>query len=187
MTTRFFLLIAGLGATVAAQNPAPAPQRTILENRVTQGKSNEEQPATAPVRSIDSVLDSTVDLNAIRDQYVRRLAGDGCRPDVAVRVAELRARLQQTGPLATKAQGSAATPQTSSDLEGSLLILAAGWYQPRNEKATPRASRDTERSQLLEFVLSPKDPQSQAASGQEAGQLKAELDQLLATCRGGGR
>ncbi len=186
MTPRFICLAAALGAIAAAQNPAP--QRTILENRVTQGKSKPEQPAPAPGQTIDSVLDSTVDLNSIRDEYVRRVAGDGCRPDVAIRVAELRARLQENSPRASQASGPAASSQTSSDLEGSLLILAAGWFQPRTEQAPPRASHEADCAQLLDFVLSPRDPEGiQARSGQDAGSVKAELDQLLATCRAGGR
>ena len=185
MTARIVCLGATLAAFAAAQN-APAPQRTIMENRVTQGKAKPEQPAQASPGSIDSVLDFTQDLNSIRDAYVRRLAGDGCRPDVAVRVAELRARLEEHGGPQARSQNQAAGLQTGAELEGSLLILAAGWYQPHSEKMPPRANREGERTQLLDFVLSPAEPQGQAA-GPQAGDVKAELDRLLATCRGGGR
>lgn len=170
---------------LAAFAQTPAPQRTILENRVTQGKDKPaEQPA--PARSLDSLLNSTEDLNSIRDGYLRRVAGDGCRPDVAIRVAELRSRLGENGRPNGQAPIAAASSQTSADLESSLLLLAAGWYQSRPDHAPPRANREADRNQLLDFVLSPKDPEAGAAqSAADAAQVKAELDRLLATCRAG--
>lgn len=176
---------------VAAFAQEPAPQRTILENRVTQGraKDNTSDRTAAPERAIDSVLNSTEDLNSIRDAYVRRLAGDGCRPEVAIRVAELRANLEETDTHRGRSQTTAAAAQqTSAELTDSLLILASGWYQPRPESEPPRVNPDRDRAQLLDQVLSARDSQSAAPStGADPAQAKAELDRLLATCRGAGR
>jgi hypothetical protein len=188
--TSFCTVLVAAGLTAFAQ--APAPQRTIMENRVTHGKSTEsktqaDQPAPASGQTIDSLLNSTEDLNAIRDGYVRRLAGDGCRPDVAIRVAELRSRLDETASRRGQAQNTAAVDASSAELEGSLLILAAGWFQTGAATAPARANREPERAQLLDFVLSPKEPETRAAaSGANAAQLKDELDRLLATCRNAG-
>ena len=181
-----------LSVAAFAQNPAqnPAPQRTILDNRVTQGKSNDHAPerANAPDRTIDSLLTSTEDLNSIRDAYLRRLGGDGCRPDVAIRVAELRARLDQTGTNRDRSQTTAAAiQQTNAEMADSLLVLASGWYQPRAEGTAPKANPERERSQLLDQVLAFKDTQASTASPtMDAAQSKAELERLLATCRGAG-
>lgn len=176
-----------VGVSAFAQDAAP--QRTILENRVTQGRSKESAPdrANAPDRTIDSVLSSTEDLNSIRDAYLRRLGGDGCRPDVAVRVAELRARLDQTGTNRDRPQMTAAViQQTSAEMADSLLVLASGWYQARGESATQRANPERERAQLLDQVLAFKDTQAPAAAPTlDAAQSKAELERLLATCPGG--
>jgi hypothetical protein len=166
---------------------SPAPQRTILENRVTQGKAKDSnlQPAGAPERTIDSLLNSTEDLNSIRDAYLRRLGGDGCRPDVAIRVAELRARLDDNDLHRGRPQNTAAAiQQTNAELTDSLLILASGWYQPRAENTASRANPERDRAQLLDFVLSAKDSVPAASPGAAAAQSKAELERLLATCRG---
>lgn len=176
--------------------PTASPQRTILDNRVIRNapgdrnKATEPQPEAASGRTIDSILESTEDLNSIRDGYLRRLAGDGCPPDVAMRVADLRARLHGDGSRssATPAAGTgAAQPrQSGADLEGSLLILAAKWYDapPAASVAPALAARDADRARLLELVLSPKEPQA-ATGGADAIQMKAELDRLLVGCRAG--
>ncbi len=174
---------------VSACAQSPTPQRTILENRLTQGKTKDSTPerSATPGRAIDSLLDSTEDLNSIRDAYVRRLAGDGCRPDVAVRVAELRARLNENGAGRDRGQTTAAAIETRAEMADSLLILASGWYQQRADSAPARPNPERERAQLLDLVLSPKDSQAAGAvPAADAAQSKAELDRLLATCRGAG-
>lgn len=181
-----WLLLAAIFATLCSFAQSAPPQRTIMENRVTTGKANDkaQQPAPASDRAIDSLLNSTEDLNSIRDGYVRRLAGDGCRPDIAIRVAELRSRLDENG---SGRAASAGPQQTNFEMEGSLIILAAGWYEQRAETAPKRANRDAERTQLLDMVLSPGNPSAEtAAPGADRAQWKAELDRLLATCHGTG-
>jgi len=192
------VLVAAISVfAAAAQTPPPAsPQRTILDQRVIRNapgdrnKAPEPQAEAASGRTIDSILQSTEDLNTIRDGYLRRLAGDGCPPDVAMRVADLRARLHDDGSRSSAAPmagaGAAQPRQTGADLEGSLLILAAKWYEPppAASAAPALAARDAERARLLELVLSPKEPQP-AANSADAVQMKAELDRLLVGCRAG--
>lgn len=183
------LLAPAMLIVIWASAQPPAPQRTILDDRLTKGKDTDKtrQPAAAQQGTIDSLLDSTEDLNSIRDSYLRRLAGDGCRPDVAIRVAELRSRLDGNNSPGA-GQDGAAKQQTNSEVEGSLLVLAAGWYQARPETAPPRPNRDAERNRLVEYVLSPESPAGAGDSSRADGtQLKAELDRLLATCHGTGQ
>jgi hypothetical protein len=159
-----------------------------MENRVSTGKTSDkpQQPAVTSPGAIDSLLDSTEDLNSIRDGYLRRLAGEGCRPDVANRVAELRSQLDENG--SRGPARNATIQQTNFQIEGALLLLAAGWYQMPAEAAQQKTSRDAERTRQLEYVLSPGDGSVEAApSGAGRAQLKAELDRLLATCHGAGR
>ena len=179
-----WLLMAAFFAPLSSFAQSGAPQRTIMENRVTKGKDTDkaQQPAPTSERAIDSLLTSTEDLNSIRDGYVRRLAGDGCRPDIAIRVAELHSRLDESG--AGRA-ASAGSQQTNFEMEGALMILAAGWYEAHAEAAPTRVNRDAERAQLLDMVLSHGDaPAETAAAGTDRAQWKAELDRLLATCHG---
>ena len=187
MQPQRLILFAVLAALPGLAQP-PAPQRTIMENRVTSGKDTgkAQQPAAAPAGTIDSLLDSTEDLNSIRDSYLRRLAGDGCRPDVAVRVAELRSRLEDKG--SSDPERSAAAQRTNFEIEGSLLLLAAAWYQPVREAASQHPNRESERARMLEYVLSPETTSAEAGpSGNDRAQVKAELDRLLATCHSAGR
>ena len=166
-----------------------APNRTILENRVTQGKDKDKAPDTvhAPENAVDSLLSATDDLNSIRDGYLKRLAGDGCRSEVAVRVAELRWQLQQDGAAAGRPQNSPAPQQTNLELADSLMILAAGWYRPHADTTPASARREPDRAQLLELVLPKSDSPEAAPATADSAQLKAELERLLATCRAGAR
>lgn len=172
-------------------SPSSSPQRTILDNRVIRnapGDRNQApdfQPQAASGRAIESILDSTENLNSIRDGYLRRLAGDGCAPDVAMRVADLRARLHDDGSRANAVPATARQQQSQADLEGSLRLLAAKWYDapPATSAAPVIAARDAERARSLEMVLSPKEPPASVAT--DSTQMKAELDRLLASCRAG--
>ena len=162
------LLAAPLGAQAPVATPAPA----------------QDAPSAAPApQTLDSILSATENLNSIRDGYLRRLAGDGCAPDVAVRVAELRAQLRaRAGAEAKKAP----TAMSSADLENSLLVLAVSWYTWRPVEPAPAKSTvtDMERNRLLSSVLAQQQP-AQAGGPQPDGpaQLNAELERLLESCR----
>ena len=197
------VFLAAFASLVPAQTQPgqAAPQRTILDNRVTHGPSGEQgkeqRPPSdgAPGRTVESLLNSTEDLNSIRDGYLRRLAGDGCPPDVAIRVADLRARLSEGGSPSGGARraardNDAAQDESSAELEGSLLLLAAQWNQARPEATPAKASagRDSERARLLDMVLSPADPRAAATQpGADAASMKTELDRLLAGCHAAAR
>src|SRR5438045_9527899 len=74
-----------------------AVQRTIQDKPLARGseaKAPANTSAPAPGQALESIFASSEDLNAIRDAYLRRLSGDGCPTDVAIHIAELRARLR---------------------------------------------------------------------------------------------
>ena len=183
---------AGAQSGQSTSSDPGSPQRTIHENRVTTSRSgtgaNEQngQQNTPSGQAIESILSSTEDLNSIRDGYLRKLSGDGCSPDVAARVAELRAQLGEKAESGSRGQ-PATTQRSAADLESSMLALAADWYNRRPAESSSIASanpatRDAERGKLLESVLSPRDSQPAGAALDKA-QLKAELDRLLAACK----
>lgn len=180
-----------LGAVLALQGgqSTPSPNeglhRTIQEDRVTRGKAKEEPPPQdAPSgAALNTVLSSTGDLNAVRDAYLRRLAGDGCAPDVAVRVAQIRARLHQ--------EAAPGAQQSSVEIEAALSALALDWYKnPLGDSGgapgtNVASSREAERGRLLNAALVSREqaaaPLPQSAETPQA--LQAELDRLLAGCR----
>jgi hypothetical protein len=172
--------------------PADPLQRTIRENRVTtsregDAKTQDHQPNAASGQAIDSMLSSTENLNYIRDGYLRVLSGDGCRPDVAARVAELRALLGEKKAGAQEAGGRfAPTEKSAADLESSMLALAVDWYKrppAESSSISNPANREAERARLLEAALSLRESQSTAApASADSAALKAELDRLLVSC-----
>jgi hypothetical protein len=179
----------------SGQSPPNSLQPTIRENRIVTppkdgGGTPEPQPNAVPGRSVESMVSSTQDLNAIRDGYLRALSGDGCAPDVAARVAELRALLGEKKPEGSPAAGGQAAPagKSAADLESSMLALALDWYnRPAADNssiasANP-AAREAERAQLLEAALTPRQPQGvEARNSVDAAVLKSELQRLLASC-----
>ena len=108
--TIVFCVAAGLGAQTV--------QRTIQENPITRGneaKAPADGAVATPGSALESIFASTEDLNAIRDGYLRRLSGDGCPTDVAIHIAELRARLrdlESETPVESTARVKATAPQT---------------------------------------------------------------------------
>jgi hypothetical protein len=188
-----FSLVAALAPfSVWAQ---ATPERTIRENRVISGKADNGQgrETGVPGQTLDSVLWSTENLNLIRDGFLRRLSGDGCPPDVAARVADLRAQLHEGetrhgGVPAAAEKPAAASERSSAELESALFVLASTWYtkrSPDTAAGTARASADqeAERAGLLEAVLA---SESQAAAqASDTAKMRAELERLLAGCRSG--
>jgi len=183
---RFSMLALVTALALAAQAPA---ERTIRENRVTTGnKDDQTREAGVSGQALESVLSSGENLNLIRDGFLRRLSGDGCPPDVAARVAELRVQLHEGevrhGAAGAGDKGAPRSAQSSAEFESAMYVLASTWYAKRGvdtPAATARTS-DAERARLLEYVLSPGDSKA-AAQSADAAQMRTELDRLLAGCR----
>jgi hypothetical protein len=177
-----------LGASAALYGQAV--QRTIQENPIARGaeaKAPASTPAATPGQALESIFAASEDLNAIRDGYLRRLAGDGCPADVAIHIAELRARLrdlESDTPAEVAAKAKPAPPQTSAEMELALLALAATWNnRGLAEGAATPGVRDAEHTRMLSQVL-PAATQTSAAPA-NAAQLKAEIARLTEGCKAG--
>jgi hypothetical protein len=168
-----------------------AVQRTIQQNPLARGaeaKAPANTAAPEPGQALESIFASSEDLNAIRDGYLRRLAGDGCPADVAIHIAELRARLrdlESDAPAEAAAKTKPAAPQTSAEMELALLALAATWNnRALPEGAAPASVRDAEHARMLSMVLPAASTQNTAVPA-SAAQLKAEIARLTEGCKAG--
>jgi hypothetical protein len=166
-----------------------AQQRTIQDNPLTRGseaKAPANMAAPAPGQALESIFASSEDLNAIRDGYLRRLSGDGCPTDVAIQIAELRARLrdmESETPAESAAKAKTSTPQTSAEMELALLALAATWNnRGLSETAVAPSVRDAEHAKMLSLVL-PAAATQTTAQPTSASQLKAEIVRLQEGCK----
>jgi len=169
-----------------------AQQRTIQENPLARGKDAKapaDTSGSSPGLALESIFASSEDLNAIRDGYLRRLSGDGCPTDVAIQIAELRARLRDMESEAQQesaAKAKISTPQTSAEMELALLALAATWNtRALGESAVAPSVRDAEHAKMLNLVLPAAATQAATALPANAAQLKAEIARLTEGCKAG--
>ena len=174
---RAFAMLFAASTLIQAQSQSDAPKRTIFDSQQTQKRA--EPPASpsakpaAPARdpgssAFDALISTSENLNVIRDSNVRRLT-DGCQPDVAARVADLRARL---GIKTTAAKHD-------SGVDTAALALASDWIKSPVQPAA--ASTPEKKSELLDAVI----PGAEKKSPTDKASLQAELDRLLASCAGG--
>jgi hypothetical protein len=159
--------------------------------------------------AFDSLSKSLQDLSAVRDGNLWRVQKDGCPPEIASRMAELRGKLE-TYELELKdeeSSASAAAGTGSKDKTGSAdrLALAADWFKhpadtDSSTAATGSGATDvnSRESKLLEAALagnrstaapaSPADPKSpegeraRKAAEADIARIKAELAQLSGAC-----
>jgi hypothetical protein len=122
---------------------------------------------------------STEDLNSIRDAYLRVLSGDGCPPDVAARVAQLRALVGEKKPAQSGA--SMLARKSAADFETSMLALALDWDNRHADPSTFSNAGASARSKLLDAALVP--PSQPGAPSTDVAAVKAEIYRLLSTCR----
>jgi len=175
---------------VGAAMYGQAVERTIKDNPIARGRDAKTPANTstpAPGQALDSIFSSSADLNAIRDGFLRRLSGDGCQTDVAIHVAELRARLRDLEADApsteTVVKAKLLAPQTGAEMELALQALAATWNdRGLAEVMQPAASRESEQAQLLRLVLPAAETQK-TAPPVSAAQLRAEIARLMEGCK----
>ena len=174
---RTFATLILAATAIHAQPQSDAPKRTIFDSRQTQQKAEPPPPtpvkASAPARdpgssAFDALVSSTENLNNIRDGNVRRLT-DGCSPDVAARIADIRARLGIKESLGKRDSGS----------EIAALALASTWFKSPADSAPQAAQK---KSDLLDAVLPGSEKKSEP--GQDAAGLQVELNRLLVSCSG---
>jgi hypothetical protein len=140
--------------------------------------------------ALDSLGQSLIDLNAIRDVNVDRVQKDGCPPEVTSRIAELRGRLARLEGGAGGNDGSSQAASPARRAAGNPLDAAANWFKGDDRGETAGAGGPNT-DQLLDSVL----PSSEAsrpklatavtrrkAPEENVAEMKAELGQLLGTC-----
>jgi hypothetical protein len=181
---------------VYGQSTAEAPKRTVFDSRTSNLKKQEppaaeaakprgtatpENARGASTRALDSLGSSLEDLNTIRDSNVRGLTKDGCAPEVAARIADLRTRLQiATGAPDIAAKGSHGVREDSGS---ETLALASNWF--KSGSAGSSLSTKDKSNELLDSVLPDSPARKQAdsrAENRDAAGLNSEIEHLLATC-----
>jgi hypothetical protein len=181
-----------------------AAQPSVERSRKTPDSGN-------PIDSnaFDSLSKSLQDLSAVRDGNLWRVQKDGCPPEIASRMADLRARLE-TDEVELKGGESSAPAAASTDSKqkaGSAdrLAIAADWFkQPASTEASTAASGSAatggnlRESKLLEAALAgnrsaaapaspvdPKSPEGERArktAEEDIARIKGELAQLSGAC-----
>ena len=179
--------------------------------QVSGERSRKAPDSGNPVDSnaFDSLSKSLQDLSAVRDGNLWRVQKDGCPPEIASRMADLRGKLE-TDELELKGGESSAPAgagAASKDKAGSAdrLAIAADWFKhpADNEASTaPAGSAATDvnsrESKLLEAALagnrsaaapasavdprSPDGERTRKAAEEDIARIKAELAQLSGAC-----
>jgi hypothetical protein len=153
--------------------------------------------------AFDSLSKSLQDLSAVRDGNLWRVQKDGCPPEIASRMADLRARLE-TDEVELKG-GESSTDSKQKAGSADRLAIAADWFkQPANTEASTAASGsgatggNSRESKLLEAALAgnrsaaaqaspvdPKSPEGERArktAEEDIARIKGELAQLSGAC-----
>ena len=196
----------------AAQTARPAdnkdagskPQRTVSgASPVSTGKAaqtaSDERGGRDHAKALDSLSASTDDLNAIRDENLRRLTSDGCPPEVSARIAEVKGRLA-AAQAELKGVEPAAAPEKkpAPAAPGSALALASDWFKAGDPAPADTAARSNDQRDAVGSVL-PGGPARTAAPGmkapltaerrrtleQDVTALESELAHLVVACPGG--
>lgn len=192
-------------APALAQQSEP-PQRT-LTTRPDSSISSDSKPAagvpskgtnpsadsrTPDSGAFDSLTKSLQDLNVIRDGNLSFVQKDGCSPELASRIADLKAKLNESD-ASVAAPTAARTPEKTSDDDP--MAVAKDWFKPASTSKQAAPSR-TRESSLLDAVLNgtPAAPERstepKASNGEhkqnlseaEMASVKSELEQLLNAC-----
>ena len=161
--------------------PAPAPGTPDYTRGVSEG-------------ALDALGGSLRDLNAIRDANVLRLQKDGCPPEVASRIADLKGKLAaQDAELKGLPVGGSAPAAPRRTAAADPIEVAQSWFK----SAPGEAARNQAASDLLDSVLPggmaetrarPSNPQSLEAGArrnvlsQEIARTEAEIERLQGAC-----
>jgi hypothetical protein len=169
----------------------PAQQKAFLDSggytpdqyeRLLKPKGSTPANGAAAPRNVDSMMDSLnksiQNLDTVRDANLGRVQRESCPPEVAARIADLKAKLQiyESGGVALPVASRPAIPNEPAD----PLVIVNDWYKPA---AAPVRDRSAQQGKLLAEVL----PSGMSApkpqvSEQEIARTKAELEQLSGAC-----
>ena len=164
-------------------------------------------PRAADSGSLDALSKSLQDLNAVRDGNLSLVQKDGCAPELASRIADLKAKLRSdefelNGAETASALADPHTPEKASAGNAADPMAVAGdWFKHSADtkaSARPDDSARTRESALLDAVLAgaqapapperrmdPKSPeaeQNRKAIEADMARVKSELEQLSGAC-----
>jgi hypothetical protein len=139
-----------------------------------------------PGRKIDPAMDSLnksiQNLDTIRDANLGRVQAENCPPEVAARIADLKAKLQayESEPSGVPAPIAARPREAGNPVDP--LAIAADWYKPGS--GIPPATRASQQSKLLADVLPSAEalPARTQAHELEIARTRTELEQLSGAC-----
>jgi hypothetical protein len=197
-------------AIVSAGGPTPEQYERMLMGRgatSAKGAASSPDPRAADSGSLDALSKSLQDLNAVRDANLSLVQKDGCAPELASRVADLKARLHSDEFELNGTESPAAAPRdahtsekASSANAADPMAVASDWFKhPADPKQTARPddSGRTRESSELDAVLTgaqapaaerhfdPKSPeaeQNRKAIEADMARVKSELEQLSSAC-----
>ncbi len=202
---KFGILLVFSAVAALAQQSEP-PQRTIISRPDSTVASDPKPAAGTPSKganplassraadsaAFDSLSKSLQDLNGIRDGNLSLVQKDGCAPELASRIADLKAKLN--APDSSVAAHATAKPQEKTS-DTDPMAVANDWFKPTStsKQIAPSYTRE---SSLLDGVLRgmpaalerPAEPdasgggQSQKLSDAEMVSVKSELEQLSSAC-----
>jgi hypothetical protein len=182
-------------------------ERTLKQKGSAAGTPQNSKSGQGIDPTMDSLSKSLQDLNAIRDGNLGRVQKDGCPPEVASRIADLKGKLQgyESELNGVQVQIAAAARTRDSSGPADPLSVATDWYksgsaqEPANIPAGSAAGIRAERqSKALSEVLassqtatsvgrsadpgSPEAQKKRQAVEQDIARTKAEIEQLSGAC-----
>jgi hypothetical protein len=200
-------------AIAGAGGPTPEQYERMLMGRgaaSTKGANpaSTPDPRAADSGALDALNKSLQDLNAVRDANLSLVQKDGCVPELASRIADLKAKLRSDEFELNGTESPAAAPtdihspeKASAANATDPMVVASDWFKhPADPKQTARpddSSRTRESSQLdavltgtqapaaPERRLDPKSPeaeQNRKAMEADMARVKSELEQLSSAC-----
>jgi hypothetical protein len=171
-------------------------------------QASSTDPRAADSGALDALNKSLQDLNAVRDANLSLVQKDGCAPELASRIADLKAKLHSDEFELNGTESPAAAPtdahtpeKASAANAADPMAVASDWFKhPADPKQTARPddSIRTRESTQLDAVLTgtqapvaqerrfdPKSPeaeQNRKAMEADMARVKSELEQLSSAC-----
>jgi hypothetical protein len=169
-------------------------------------RSSKPSDSNRPLDSnaFDSLSKSLQDLSSVRDGNLWRVQKDGCPPEIASRMADLRGKLETYELERNGAESSASASARSKEVRGSAdrLAIATDWFKTRAYKEAAAGSGtpggNSRESKLLDAALAgngsgaapesrfdPKSPEAERtrkAAEEDIARIKGELAQLSGAC-----
>jgi len=194
------------------QKMTPAQQKALVsaggltpeqyERKLT-GATAPDSSRTADSGALDSLSKSLQDLNAIRDANLSLVQKDGCAPELASRIADLKAKLRNdefelNGAEAPQTPIAAHTEENASAADP--LAIANEWFRhtPDPKQVRPDDSNRVRESRQLDAVLSgtqapasperrieaksPEAEQNRRVIEADMARVKSELEELSSAC-----